>query len=82
MKEGQREYYVLFYCDGWKSSSSMGLKGVFNREGLLHMIRKGLKAKDLEFDGEVPELKEMSIYDIEVALKYGHIKSLYVNEEL
>lgn len=75
-----REYYVLFSCDDWKSHSSMSLIGVFSRKKLEKTIRKFVKDGSMKFNRELKTLPELSVHDIEVALEFGFIQSIHLNE--
>ncbi len=79
----KNKYYALFSCDQWKSHSSMSLIGVFTLLKLRSAIRKRIKSKNFSFDGyDIKEIKNMSIHDLDIALQYGSIIELSINETL
>lgn len=77
-----RKYCALFSCDEWKSRDSMRLLGVFTLPKLKTLIRKKIKSGDFEFGRDTKEIKEMFAHDLDIALTYGHIQELSINEEL
>lgn len=79
-------FYALFTCDQWKSYSSMNLIGVFDRTHLNDIILNKVKEEIFELDDSVKlsqgGIQQASIRDIDVALTYGFVQSLTINEEL
>lgn len=77
-----RDYYVLFSCDEWKSYSSMKLIGIFNKNELVKVIKRRIKKRELHFNRDIKEISKMSVEEIKVALEFGYIESLKLNQEI
>ncbi len=76
----KRKYYELFSCDEWKSHASMSLVGVFNFTKLKRIIKDRVKKDKFEFGRDIKEIDKMTWHEIEVALAYGYIQELELNE--
>ncbi len=77
------EYYALFSCNEWKDYASMRLIGVFTRAELNKQIREKIQKGDMEFDDDnIYSDDNLSAYDINTLLKYGHVQELSINEVL
>lgn len=77
----KREYYVLFSCDEWKSTSSMEFIGVFCEGKLRKILKKKIKKNEFELELDIEQLDKGDIYTIDNCLTYGYIKKIYLNEE-
>ena len=75
----EMELYVLYACDEWKSTDSMGLLGVFDEKNIKVALKKMLKQKDIELEVD-KGIDEIDIERINAYVKYAHIEQVDLND--
>ncbi len=75
----EQELYVLFACDEWKSSDSMGLLGVFDESNIKKALEKLLKQGDIELEVD-KAIDEIDIERMNAYVKYAHIEQIELND--
>lgn len=76
-------YYALFSCNEWKEYSSMRLIGVFTRESLNEQLKKEIKENNMEiYLGENESIDILSIKTLDIALQYGHIQEITIDQAI
>ncbi|EQC1535468.1 hypothetical protein [Clostridium botulinum] len=65
---------LLYSCNAWKEHSSMRLVMASTSEKKIRKeINNQIKNKDMEYESNTKDLKELSLNDIDKCLKYGYI---------
>ncbi|HCL4455253.1 TPA: hypothetical protein N2D10_003280 [Clostridium botulinum] len=65
---------LLYSCNAWKEYSSMSLVMASTSERKIRKeIINQIKNKDMEYESDKEDLKELSLNDINTCLKYGYI---------
>ncbi|EQB4341427.1 hypothetical protein ACYJ2U_001811 [Clostridium botulinum] len=65
---------LLYSCNAWKEHSSMSLVMVSTSERRIRKeITNQIKNKDMQYESDKNDLKELSLNDIDKCLKYGYI---------
>ena len=72
------ELFVLFSCDEWKSSDSMGLVGVYDEKGLRKALKQLLKKKDVEVMNN-ENIDEIEVEDLNKYVTYAYIEEVELN---
>lgn len=76
-------YYALFSCNEWKEHSSSGLIGVFTREGLNEQLKKEIRENSMEiYLDENESIDILSIQALNIALQYGYIEEITIDEAI
>jgi cell division FtsZ-interacting protein ZapD len=75
----EKELYVLYACDEWKSSDSMGLLGVFDENKIKDALKKMLKQKDIELETS-KSIDEIETERLNAYVKYAHIEQIDLND--
>ena len=71
---------LINQCDEWCSFASFKFVGVFtNREQFNRMIIKLITEKKIEFEGNIPDIKDMSPNDIISHCTYIHSEEITLN---
>ena len=73
------ELYVLYACDEWKSSDSMGLLGVFDEKNIKVALKKMLKQKDIELETS-KSIDEIETERLNAYVKYAYIEQFDLND--
>ncbi|MFW6025664.1 MAG: hypothetical protein ACOCRX_04915 [Candidatus Woesearchaeota archaeon] len=81
MSERKRKYYILNTCDAWKSYDSFGLVGIFTWSELIKIIKRKIKSKVFEFNGEIRNMINKSPRELNTNLEYGFVQEIKINEE-
>jgi cell division FtsZ-interacting protein ZapD len=71
--------YVLFACDEWKSSDSMGLLGVFDEVKIKEALKKLLKQGDIELETS-KSIDEIDVDRLNAYVKYAHVEQYDLND--
>ena len=73
------ELYVLFACDEWKSSDSMGLLGVFDEKKIKDALKKMLQHGDIELETS-KSIDEIETERLNAYVKYAHVEQYDLND--
>lgn len=77
------ERFILYYfCDIWKSLSSMCLRGVFDRMSLNNQIKEDLKETNIESDIDYDMISSFDIRGLNDSIDYAYFEEISINEVL
>lgn len=77
------ERFILYYfCDIWKSLSTMRLRGVFDRLSLNSQIKEDLKEMDIESDIDDDMISSFDIRSLNDSIDYAYFEEIGINEVL
>lgn len=74
----KNQVYIYFYCDEWKTYSSMSLVGVYNNfQKLINQIKQDVHEENIEVE-DIDSLGKWNINEIE----YGFVRIVTLNEKV
>ena len=77
-----QKYFVLFECDEWKSHESMRLCGVFTEKRMRELVEEKIEDGAMELQDVPKTIAEMTPIELDIALVYGYIEEITIDEEL